>query len=191
MRFIETGLDGAYVIEPELKSDERGFFARSFCAAEFERHGLTAKFVQCNISHNKTRGTLRGLHYQAEPESEAKLIRCTRGAIFDVIVDLRPDSPTFGKWVSADLSAENYRMMFAPEGFAHGFQALADDTEVFYQMSRPYREALASGVRFDDPGLAIAWPIEDPIVSARDMDLPPLRAAAGRGAPRRAAGGGR
>lgn len=188
MRFTETPLRGAFVIEPEPVEDERGFFARSFCAEEFAEHGLNPGLVQCNISYNRKRGTLRGLHYQAEPFAEAKLIRCTSGAIFDVIVDLRPDSPTFGKWASAELSAENCKMMFAPEGFAHGFQTLTDDAEVFYQMSRPYRAELARGIRYDDPVIGISWPIADPIVSERDLALPPLSSAA---ATRRAAGGSR
>ena len=174
MRFLETDIPGAYVIEPELIEDERGFFARSFCAEDFARRGLTAALAQCNISYNKTRGTLRGLHYQAEPEPEAKLIRCTRGAIFDVIVDLRPGSPSFGKWMAAELSAENHKMIYAPEGCAHGFQSLTEDSEVFYQMSRPYRAALARGIRYDDPALRIRWPLADPILSARDLGLPLL-----------------
>lgn len=177
MRFIETKLAGAYVIEPEPVTDERGYFARSWCAGEFAAHGLTSELAQCNISFNRVRGTLRGLHYQADPCAEAKLIRCTQGALFDVIVDLRPASPTFGQWVSAQLTAVNHKMLYAPEGFAHGFLTLADGTEVFYQMSRPYRAELARGIRYDDPALAITWPIANPIVSERDLALPLLQDA--------------
>jgi dTDP-4-dehydrorhamnose 3,5-epimerase len=176
MRFHATPLAGAWLIEPECRADERGFFARSWCRAEFAAHGIDCTWAQCNISFNRTRGTLRGLHYQAEPYAEAKLLRCTRGALFDVIVDLRPDSPTFARWVAFELSAENHRMVFAPGGFAHGFQTLADDTEVFYQMSEPYCPEAARGVAWDDPSLAIAWPpCAQRIISARDLSHPRLR----------------
>ncbi len=174
MRFLETPLAGAFVIEPERRADDRGFFARSWCREEFAARGLDPALAQCNISYNRRRGTLRGLHYQAAPHGEAKLVRCTRGAVFDVIVDLRPGSPTRGRWHAIELGAENRRMVYAPDGFAHGFQALADDTELFYQMSVPYEPASARGIRFDDPTLAIAWPIADPLVSERDRALPAL-----------------
>ena len=189
MRFTETPLADAYVIEPELAADERGTFGRSWCAAEFAEHGLSDALAQCNISTNRTRGTLRGLHYQADPYGEAKLVRCTRGAIFDVIVDLRAGSPSFGKWFAAELSADNHKMMFAPKGFAHGFQTLTGDTEVFYQMSEAYRPELARGIRFDDPAIGIDWPVENPIVGARDRALPLLGAAGAE--LKRAAGGAR
>ena len=174
MRFRGLKIEGCFLIEPEAIEDDRGFFARSWCAEEFAAHGINPALAQCNISYSRRRGTLRGLHYQAEPCAEAKLIRCTAGAIFDVVVDLRPGSRTFGKWVCAELSAENRRMLYAPEGFAHGFQALWDNTEVFYQMSQPYRPELARGLRYDDPELSIFWPVPAPIVSERDRALPGL-----------------
>jgi len=177
MRFCELEIAGCFLIEPEPVADERGFFARSWCMQAFAEHGLNPGLAQCNISFNRRRGTLRGLHYQADPFAEAKLIRCTQGAIFDVVVDLRPGSPSFGRWTGTELSAENRRMLYAPEGFAHGFQALWDGTEVFYQMSQAYRAELARGVRYDDPDLAISWPIPAPIVSARDRALPGLAEA--------------
>ncbi len=189
MRFVETALAGAFIIELEPVADERGFFVRSFCAEEFAAHGLNPELAQCNYSFNKKRGTLRGLHYQADPFGEAKLVRCTAGAIYDVIVDIRPGSPTFGKWVSAQLTAVNGKMIFAPEGFAHGFQTLADGAEIFYQMSRPYRAELARGIRFDDPEIGVRWPVADPIMSERDRALPLLRDAFGAGAPRAAQAG--
>ena len=175
MVFTPLSLRGAFLIEPERHEDERGFFARTFYTEEFAAHGIKVPVVQCNVSYNRRRGTLRGLHYQRPPNEEAKLIRCTRGAIFDVIVDLRPDSPTFKRWVASELCADNGRMMWAPEGFAHGFQTLVDDTEVFYQMSAPYAAQDAAGVRWDDPGLAIEWPnVSDRIISPRDLALPLL-----------------
>ena len=135
MKFIETELKGAFLINPEPLEDERGFFARTWCRKEFEQHGLNPDWVQCNISYNKRKGTLRGMHYQIAPYAEAKLVRCTMGAIYDVIIDLRPDSKTYRQWISAELSAENRKMIYIPQGFAHGFQTLVDNTEVFYQMS--------------------------------------------------------
>jgi dTDP-4-dehydrorhamnose 3,5-epimerase len=188
MRFHESELAGAFLIEPELVEDERGFFARSWCAQEFADHGLRASIAQCNISYNRRRATLRGLHYQADPFAEAKLVRCSRGAIFDVIVDLRPDSPTRHRWIAEELTAANRRMVYVPEGFAHGFQALSDDTEVFYQMSRSYRAEAATGIRFDDPAFAIAWPIANAIVSARDLALPLLGGGTGQALNLRAGG---
>lgn len=158
MRFIETKLKGAYIIEPEPIEDERGFFARTYCAREFEAHGLNPRFVQCNISYNKKKGTLRGMHYQAAPYAEAKLVRCTRGAIYDVIIDFRPESPTYKAWVTVELTADNHLMLYVPESFAHGFQTLADDTEVFYQMSEYYHPESARGARWDDPAFGIVWP---------------------------------
>jgi dTDP-4-dehydrorhamnose 3,5-epimerase len=167
--FTETKLKGAFLIDPELIEDERGFFARSWCQHEFTRHGLNPRMVQCSISYNKYRGTLRGMHYQAEPHQEAKIVRCTRGAIYDVILDLRDSSVTFGQWVAAELTAENRKMLYVPEGFAHGFQTLEDDTEVFYQISEFYRPELARAVSWDDPEFAIQWPAsERRIISLRD-----------------------
>lgn len=172
MIFEETGLAGAFVIEPERREDERGFFARTWCRDEFAAHGLNPALVQCNISFNKKRGTLRGMHYQAAPHEEAKLVRCTQGAIYDVILDLRRESATFGRWVGVELTAENRRMLYVPEGFAHGFQTLEDDSEVFYQMSAFYHAESALGARWDDPAFAIAWPLPDPILSDRDRAFP-------------------
>lgn len=168
MIFTETKLKSAFIIEPERVEDERGFFARTFCQKEFEAHRLKTTFVQCNISFNKRKGTLRGMHYQVAPYSEAKLVWCTRGAIYDVIIDLRPDSPTFKQWVAFELAAENRRMLYIPEGLAHGFQTLVDDTEVFYQMSEFYHPECARGVRWDDPVFGIEWPPDERIISPKD-----------------------
>jgi dTDP-4-dehydrorhamnose 3,5-epimerase len=173
MRFQPLPFAGAYLIEPELKVDERGFFARTWCRREFETHGIICDWVQCNTSFNRRRGTLRGLHYQVAPWQEAKLVRCTRGAIFDVIVDLRPWSPHCGAWQPFELTADNGRTLFIPEGFAHGFQTLADDTEVFYQMSREFHAEARRGVRWNDPALRIAWPAcGERIMSPTDENLP-------------------
>jgi dTDP-4-dehydrorhamnose 3,5-epimerase len=172
--FRPTELPGVWVIEPERSADERGFFARTWCAREFEARGLTAELTQCSVSWNRTRGTVRGLHFQAAPHEEAKLVRCTRGAIHDVALDLRAASPTRRRWVAVELTADNRRMLFVPEGVAHGFQTLADDTEVFYQISREYRPDAQRGVRWHDPALGITWPVRDAIVSARDAALPLL-----------------
>jgi len=174
MLFKETKLAGVFVIEPEPIEDERGFFARSWCAEEFAKQGLNAELAQCNISYNRKRGTVRGLHYQAAPFAEAKLVRCTAGAIFDVAVDLRRESATYGQWAGVELSAQNRRMLYIPEGFAHGLQTLAHHSEVFYQMSQPYRPTAARGLRYDDPTIAVRWPIASPIVSPRDKSLPQL-----------------
>lgn len=168
MQFHETQIPGAYVIELDRIEDDRGFFARSWCRDEFAARGLNPNVVQCNVSFNKRRGTLRGMHYQAAPHEEAKLVRCTRGAIYDVILDLRPDSPAFKQWVAVELSADNRRMLFLPEGLAHGFQSLCDETEVFYQMSAYYHPDATRGVRWDDPAFGIAWPLADPLLSCRD-----------------------
>lgn len=168
MIFSETKLKGAFVIEPQLLKDERGFFARTFCMKEFETHGLFVKFVQCNISFNLRKGTLRGMHYQAKPHEEAKLVSCTKGAIYDVIIDLREDSPTFRKWIAVELTERNYKMLYVPEGFAHGFQSLEDDTEVFYQMSEFYHPESTKGLRWDDPAFNISWPHHETIISERD-----------------------
>lgn len=172
MIFTETSLEGAFLIEPERREDERGFFARTWCRREFGSHGLHKQWVQCNISFNRRKGTLRGLHYQTPPYEEAKLIRCTRGAIYDVIIDLRADSPTFTQWVAVELTADNRQMLYIPEGFAHGFQTLTDETEIFYQMSQFYAPEYASGVRWDDPALNIAWPAGERTISERDRSYP-------------------
>ena len=172
MVFIGTKLKGAYIIELEKYRDIRGFFARTFCQHEFEVHGLNIRMAQCSTSFNERKGTLRGLHYQAPPHAEVRLVRCTRGAIFDVIVDLRPGSPTLKQWVASELSAENHRMVYIPEGFAHGFQTLEDDSEVFYQMSEFYQPECARGLKWNDPALAIAWPdVEMRIICERDLNL--------------------
>jgi len=172
MIFIETKLKGAFIIEPEPLEDERGFLARTFDQKELEAHGLNPRVVQCNISFNKKKGILRGMHYQIAPYEEAKLVRCTRGAIYDVIIDLRPESPTFKQWIAVELTAENRRMLYVPEGFAHGFQTLEDNTEVFYQMSEFYHPECARGVRWDDPVFGIEWPDDERIISARDQQYP-------------------
>lgn len=168
MKFIPTPLAGAFVLELERREDERGFFARSFCQDEFRAHGLSTTVAQCNVSWNRRRSTLRGLHLQAAPHEEAKLVRCTNGAVWDVMVDLRPRSATRLRWHAVELSADNRRAVYIPEGFAHGFQTLADDSEVLYQMSEFYHPECARGLRWDDPALDIKWPLPDPIVSDRD-----------------------
>ncbi|ACK67302.1 dTDP-4-dehydrorhamnose 3,5-epimerase [Rippkaea orientalis PCC 8801] len=168
MKFISTKLNGAYLIELKRLEDERGFFARSWCQKEFLDYGLDANLVQCNISFNLKKGTLRGMHYQIAPYEEVKLLRCTQGAIYDVIIDLNLESSSFKQWIGVELSAENRLMIYIPKGFAHGFQTLEDHTEVFYQMSEFYHPECARGVRWNDPTFAIEWPIEDPIISEKD-----------------------
>jgi dTDP-4-dehydrorhamnose 3,5-epimerase len=170
--FIETKLNGAFIIEPERVEDERGFFARSWCEREAAAHGLYPKWVQCNISFNRKKATLRGMHYQSAPREEAKLVRCTMGAIYDVIIDLRPNSSTLRQWVGVELSAQNRRMLYIPEGFAHGFITLDDNAEIFYQMSEFYAPAHARGVRWNDPSFGIEWPIEVRVISDRDRNYP-------------------
>jgi dTDP-4-dehydrorhamnose 3,5-epimerase len=168
MRFTAAKLDGAWIIEPEAHEDNRGLFARTFCAHEFRDQGLVGAFVQCNTSWNARKGTVRGLHYQLPPSCEVKLVRCTAGSLYDVIVDLRPDSPTYLQHVGVELTARNRRALYIPEMFAHGFQALQDATEVFYQMSEFYAPELSVGLRYDDPKLGINWPL--PVVSLSDRD---------------------
>lgn len=168
MRFTETSLMGAFVVEVETVKDDRGFFARSWCRHEYERLGLNTNLMQCNISFNKHAGTLRGMHYQLPPYQEAKVVRCTMGAIFDVIIDLRPDSKNFKQWEAFELTASNRKMVYIPEGFAHGFLTLTDNVEVFYQMTEFYHSECATGVRWNDPLINIKWPIETPILSQKD-----------------------
>ncbi len=176
MLFRETKLAGVFIIEPEPATDERGAFARTFCAREFADHGLNPSIAQCSASFNAKKGTLRGLHYQAPPHAEDKLVRVTAGAIFDVAVDLRGGSPTYGQWISAELSAENRRMLYIPKGCAHGFQTLRDATEVFYQIADYYEPASGRGLKWDDAELAITWPdAAAPIMSERDKGFPSLR----------------
>lgn len=172
MRFVPTTLAGAYVIELDRIEDERGFFARSFCEDEFRQQGLEASFVQCSVSYNTRKGTLRGMHYQKQPHAEAKIIRCTRGAIYDVIVDMRTSSPSYGRWFAADLTADNYRMLYVPKECAHGFQTLEDGSDILYMMSERYHPEVSAGMRWDDPGIGIRWPLSDPILSGRDAGYP-------------------
>ncbi|HEY6005008.1 MAG TPA: dTDP-4-dehydrorhamnose 3,5-epimerase [Anaeromyxobacter sp.] len=172
MRFIPTDVPGAFLLEQERHGDERGFFARTWCARELSEHGLDPRLSQCSVSFNHRKGTLRGLHYQAPPRAEVKVVRCTRGAIYDVAVDLRPDSPGFRRWVGIELTPENGRALYIPRGFAHGFLTLADATEVAYDISEEYSPAHARGVRFDDPFLRVAWPAAVEIIAARDRDYP-------------------
>ena len=173
MIITETKLKGVFLIDLERKEDERGFFARTWCRNEFEQRGLNPRLVQCSVSFNKHKGTLRGLHYQAAPHEEAKLVRCTRGAIHDVAVDLRPDSPTYLRWTAAELTAANGRALYVPEGCAHGFQTLADDSEVLYQISEFYCPESARGARWDDPAFGIEWPpAVRRILSERDAAYP-------------------
>ena len=175
MLFRETRLPGAFVIELQKHEDERGFFARAWCQTEFEARGLNPRTVQCNVSFNKVKGTLRGMHYQVAPRAEAKLVRCTRGAIYDVIIDLRSKSPTYKQYVSEVLSSGNYRALFIPEGFAHGFQTLEDNCEVFYQMSEFYSSEHQRGLRYNDPAFKISWPIEATVISDRDRNYRDFR----------------
>lgn len=169
MKFHKARLKNVYIIELEKHEDERGFFARTFCQEEFKAHGLNFRVVQCNMSFNKKKGTLRGMHYQVAPHEEAKLVRCTRGAIYDVIIDLRKDSPTFKQWITVELTAENRHMLYVPEGFAHGFQTLEDNTEIFYQVSEFYHPESERGIRWDDPALGIKWPFPVTNISEKDQ----------------------
>ncbi|MGE0743951.1 MAG: dTDP-4-dehydrorhamnose 3,5-epimerase [Rhodospirillales bacterium] len=178
MNFRETEIAGVWVIEPAPHVDGRGHFARTFCADAFAAHGLPSAFAQCSTSYNRRRGTLRGLHFQAAPFAEAKLIRCTRGRVFDVAVDLRPASPTYRRWTAVELDAASGRQVYIPEGCAHGFQALADDSELYYQITVRYRPDAVRGLRWDDPAFAIPWPVMPPILSDRDAALPVLEAQA-------------
>jgi dTDP-4-dehydrorhamnose 3,5-epimerase len=172
MVFARTALPGVLIISPEIHEDHRGFFARLWCEREFAAHGVTDRWVQRSVSYNKTKGTLRGMHYQRAPHQEAKLVRCARGAIYDVILDLRPDSPGFKRHVAVELSASNRKTVYIPEGCAHGFQTLEDDVEVLYDISAFYAPEHAAGVRWDDPAFGISWPDPNPIMSERDRRFP-------------------
>jgi len=174
MIFNRSPLPGAYTIELEKRGDDRGFFARLFCEREFGQAGLETKFVQINNSSSGKKGTLRGMHYQLPPAAEVKVVRCIKGSLFDVVVDLRPDSPTFKKWFGAELSAENRRMMYVPRGFAHGFVTLTDDVEAFYLVSAFYSPENERGVRYNDPAIGIKWPVSPSEVSEKDGKWPDL-----------------
>ena len=177
MRFRDIPPFGATVVEPEPNVDERGLFARLFDVEAFRSHNLPTEYTQASASHNRQKGTLRGLHYQVEPHAEGKLVRCTAGVIFDVIVDVRLGSPSFGRWRSFELSAQNRLTLFVPPGLAHGFVTLTDDAEIFYQMTRPQVPAAERGVIWNDPDLAIAWPLEPAVMSERDKRLPRLKSS--------------
>jgi len=173
MKFNKTAILGAYIIELEKIGDERGFFARAWCQKEFREHDLVTQFVQCNLSFNKRGNTLRGMHYQSAPLEEVKLVRCTRGAIFDVIIDLRPESSTYLKWIGVELTSDNYNMLYIPEGFAHGYLTLTEEAEVFYQVSQFYSPGHERGVRWNDPVFKIDWPIDgDVVISEKDNNWP-------------------
>lgn len=172
MIFREVELRGVFVIELERLEDERGFFARTWCREELEARGLVARIAQCSIAWNEMKGTLRGMHYQADPHGETKIVRCTRGAAHDVLVDLRPASATFRRWIAVELDEDHRRMVYVPEGVAHGYQTLVDGTELEYQISEPYAPASARGVRWDDPAFGIEWPPGERIISARDRSFP-------------------
>jgi len=172
MHFVKTKLKDVYIIELEKIEDERGFFARTWDVEKFKNIGLNSKIVQCNMSLSKQKGIIRGMHYQLEPHQETKFLRCTKGAIYDVIVDLRKDSETFRQWLGVELTENNYRMLYVPKGFAHGFQTLELDTEVFYQVSEAYHPESERGVRWDDPAFKISWPLEEKIISKKDMSHP-------------------
>lgn len=173
MIFLETRLKDVFIIEPEKVEDDRGFFSRVWCKREFEAHGLHSEFVQCNISFNAKKSTLRGMHYQIKPCEEVKLVRCTKGAIFDVIIDLRSSSPTFREWISVELTVDNRNLLYVPENFAHGYQTLVDATEVFYQVSQFYTPGAERGIRFNDPAFKINWPqTENMVISKKDKSWP-------------------
>ena len=178
MLFTEIKLKGAYIIDVKRLEDERGFFGRSYCQREFEALGLNTNAVQANVSYNKKKATLRGMHMQLAPHEETKLVRCTRGAIYDVIVDLRQDSPTFKQWIGVDLTADSYRMLYVPEGFAHGFITLGDNTDVAYQVTQFYTPGAERGYRWDDPAFNIQWPIEPVIISEKDRAHTPFEEVA-------------
>jgi dTDP-4-dehydrorhamnose 3,5-epimerase len=172
MKFVETELPGAFIIRIDKLTDERGFFARTWCQREFEKLGLDPAIAQANVSYNRRKGTLRGMHYQVEPYGETKLVRCTQGAIYDVIIDLRPDSCTYRKWIGIELTADNYQMIFVPKMFAHGFQSLADDSVLAYQVGQFYTPVAERGIRYDDAAFNIKWPLEVSSISAKDKSYP-------------------
>lgn len=174
MLFTETELAGAYIIDFEKREDPRGFFSHAFSRAQFERHGLNPVIVDINFSYNRQRGTLRGMHFQREPYVQAKTVRCVRGAIHDIIIDLRPDSPTFKRWIGVDLTADNYRALYVPEGFGHGFQTLEDDCDVMYLVSQIYAPGTEGGLRYDDPAFGITWPLPVSVISERDLAWQPF-----------------
>ena len=175
MDFVETKLTGCFLVQVKKIVDQRGYFGRGFCRDEFTRNHLNPNVTQLNIGFSTQRGTLRGMHYQEMPHAEAKLVRCTRGSIFDVVIDLRSESPTAGQWFGVELTAESGLMLYAPEGFAHGYQTLADETEIYYLTSSPYAAAAARGVRYDDPAFAIEWPLPATVISDADRNWPDFR----------------
>jgi dTDP-4-dehydrorhamnose 3,5-epimerase len=175
MRFIETFLPGVFIVEIEPQSDDRGFFSRTWCQQNFMEHGLSPKLVQCNISFNQKKGTLRGMHYQLKPSAEAKLVRCTRGAVYDVVIDIRKDSRSYKKWFSKELTEWNRDALFIPEGLAHGFLTLTDQTELLYQMSEFYQPETARGIRWNDPEFNITWPEEISVIAEKDNNYPDFR----------------
>ena len=175
MIFTGTKIKGVYIIEPEFLTDERGFFTRSFCKEEFRNYGIDADIVQCNISYNKKKGTLRGMHFQVPPFEEVKIVSCTKGSIYDVVVDLRRDSSTYCQWHSEELSADSYRMIYIPKGCAHGFQTLEDNCIVYYQMGEYYHSECAMGIRWNDPSIGIVWPLPTMIISEKDRNYGDLK----------------
>jgi dTDP-4-dehydrorhamnose 3,5-epimerase len=176
MQFTETGLEGAWIVDVEPMSDDRGFFGRTWCAKEFAEHGMVADMAQCNVSYNHRKGTLRGLHYQVPPAAEAKFVRCTAGAVHDVIVDVRPGSGTYLQWVGVDLTAENRRALYVPPMFAHGYLTLTDGAEVIYQVSEFYTPGAERGARYDDPAFGIDWPVAIEVLSEKDAGWAPFEA---------------
>ncbi|MCC6423958.1 MAG: dTDP-4-dehydrorhamnose 3,5-epimerase [Phycisphaerales bacterium] len=180
MIFHQTKLAGAYIIELEKIADSRGFFAESFSSRQFEQQGLNCRIAQCNVSFNHKKGTLRGMHFQIAPATEVKIVRCTRGAVFDAIVDIRPCSATYGQWIGVELSADNHKALYVPEMFAHGYQTLADNSEVTYQVSEFYTPSAARGYRYDDPGFGIQWPLPVVELSGRDAAWEPFGGNSGK-----------
>lgn len=178
MKFLPATLPGLWLIQPEVREDERGFFARTFCENEFGEHGLNTRWPQCNLTLTKQRGSIRGMHFQAPPKPEIKLIRCAAGRIHDVILDVRPDSPAFGRWEAFELSAANHQQLYVPAGFAHGFQCLEDNCEVFYQMSEFFVPELARGIRWNDPFFQVPWPLKPTVMAAKDRQFPDFNPAA-------------
>jgi dTDP-4-dehydrorhamnose 3,5-epimerase len=181
MRFTPTTVDDVHIVDIDRIRDERGFFARAWCTNEFGQQGLNARIAQANIGYSERRGTLRGMHFQVPPHEEAKLVRCTRGAVFDVVVDLRRDSETYLQWVGVELTADNARMLYVPPGCAHGYLTLTDGTELFYQTSEFYERAAARGVRYDDPAFGIDWPVEIRVISEQDRSWPLIEELEGKG----------